>query len=238
MFHVRDASLDPRLADNPHVNGVIDSVRLYATAPLRSSSGLVLGSLSVSSPEPGDLTEDQLGLLRVLADQVMTVFELRRATAALGRLAATDPLTGLANRRSAEMAIGSAIRRAERGLGTPSVAIVDLDGFKAFNESQGIAAGDVLLKEVAERLTRTARSVDLVARLGGDEFVVLLEHTGGPGAVAAVDRLRRALAEPSRVAGQIEASAGYATYRPGDSPVSLLARADAEMYGEKVRSRA
>src|SRR4029079_9833091 len=113
----------------------------------------------------------------------------------------TDPLTGLANRRSVESSIRNAVARAERGLGMPSLVVVDLDGCKPVNDTYGHQAGDALLRAVADALMGTARSVDTVGRLGGDEFVVLLEHTGGPGADAALQRLRTglqvALGDPS-----------------------------------------
>ena len=238
VTHVADASADPRYSDSPYVTGPLGTVRLYATVPLRTAAGHVLGSLCVFDEAAGELGDQQLALLRDLGRQAVELFELRRVTAAASRLALTDALTGLANRRAAELALSGAIRRAERGLGTPSVVVVDLDGFKDVNDRDGHAAGDAVLRSVAERLQTTARSVDLVARTGGDEFVVLLEHTGGSGAVAAVDRLRRALAEAVPGGNAVRASVGFATYRPGDSPASLLSRADAEMYGEKVRGRA
>jgi diguanylate cyclase (GGDEF)-like protein len=238
VTHVADASLDPRFTDNPFVTGAVGNVRLYASVPLRAPSGHVLGSLCVFDDRPGELSAEQLALLQDLGRQVVELFELRRVSTLAGRLALTDPLTGLPNRRAADAALASAIRRAERGLGTPSIVVVDLDGFKEVNDRDGHAAGDAVLRWVATQLSSTARGVDLVARTGGDEFVVLLEHTGGSGAVAAVDRLRRALTDPEGALPAVSASVGFATYRPGDSPASLLSRADAEMYGEKVRARA
>jgi diguanylate cyclase (GGDEF)-like protein len=133
--------------------------------------------------------------------------------------------------------VASAVARAERGLGTPSVVVVDLDGFAAVNDTYGRTAGDSVLRSVASHLSETARGVDTVARIGGDEFVVLLEHTGGPGAAAALTRLRACLTglgvdgsgEPV-----VRATLGIATYRPGDSVASLLSRADAEVYAERA----
>jgi diguanylate cyclase (GGDEF)-like protein len=102
-----------------------------------------------------------------------------------------------------------------------------------------------VLRSVADRLTRTARSVDTVGRLGGNEFAVVLESTGGPGATAALGRLRDSLADgwaevvggESAVAA-VSVSLGMATYRPGDGVASLLARADAETYADPARRSA
>jgi diguanylate cyclase (GGDEF)-like protein len=233
-----DAAKDPRFAESPQVVGPLGRVRLYAAAPLLTRDGFAIGTLSAFDEAAGALSDQQLALLRDLADQVMALFELRRLAAALGRSAARDGLTGLPNRRSLEQSVAAAVARAERGLGTPSVVAVDLDGFRAVNEAYGRAAGDAVLRAVATQLCGTARGVDTVARIGGDEFVVLLEHTGGPGAAAALGRLRDGLAGLG-VEGSGEtvfsASLGIATYQPGDSVASLLSRADAEVYAEKAR---
>jgi diguanylate cyclase (GGDEF)-like protein len=227
---------------NPFVTGRFAKVRLYASAPLVTRDGHAIGTVCAFDEQPGELDATQLGLLRDVADQVMALFEMRRMAAALGRAATTDPLTGLANRRSVEAAIRNAVARAERGLGTPSLVAVDLDGFQAVNDTYGHPAGDALLRAVADSLAGTARSVDTVGRLGGDEFVVLLEHTGGPGADAALHRLRtglqEALADPSGGSLPLGAALGITTYRPGDSVATLLARADAEMYADKARRNA
>jgi diguanylate cyclase (GGDEF)-like protein len=238
VVHVADASLDDRFATLSAVTDPSDPVRSYASAPLRTRDGFSIGTVCVYSPQAGQLSDLQLGLLRDVADQVMRLFELRRTAAALARAASSDALTGLANRRSVEQAIGSAIARADRGLGMPSVVVVDLDSFKQVNDLYGHAAGDAVLRAVGDRLRRTARVVDTVARLGGDEFVVLLEHTGGPGASAALARLRGSLEAIDELGegvatNELRASLGIATYRPGDSVASLLARADAEMFADK-----
>jgi diguanylate cyclase (GGDEF)-like protein len=242
VVHVPDASAAAVFEDNPWVTGRIANVRLYASAPLLTRDGHAIGTVCAFSEQPGALDATQLGLLRDVADQVMALFEMRRMTAALARSAGTDPLTGLANRRSVESAIRNAVARAERGLGTPSVVMVDLDGLQGVNDTYGHPAGDALLRTVADSLVATARSVDTVGRLGGDDFVVLLEHTGGPGADAALNRLRAglqaALTDPSGGSLPLGAALGITTYRPGDSVATLLARADAEMYADKARRAA
>ena len=239
VVYTPDASTEALFADSPFVTGRIAAVRLYASAPLLTRDGHAVGTVCAYAERPGELGAVQLELLRDIAAQVMALFESRRMAAALARTASRDALTGLANRRTVEAAIAGAIARAERGLGTPSVVAVDLDGFKAVNDRHGHAAGDGVLRSVAERLLATSREVDTVGRLGGDEFVVLLEHTGGPGAQAALRRLRSGLeggwtAEDGTDLG-VGAALGMTTYRPGDSVATLLARADAEMYADKSR---
>lgn len=208
-----------------------------AAADLVTADGHHVGALVVFGDGPGELTTDQRQRLGDLADQAMALLELRRMALKLARMTTRDPLTGLANRRSLEQAIASAIGRAERGLGTPSVVAVDLNGFVQVNETLGRESGDALLREVADRLTRTARTVDTVARLTDDDFAVLLEHTGGSGAFAALARLRASVGHLTAGAGDMAVTSclGVATYRPGDSVASLLSRADAEMYAEKTR---
>ncbi len=237
VVYTPDASTEALFADNPYVVGRNAFVRLYAAAPLVTRDGHSIGTVCAFDNTAGSLGPVQLGLLRDIAAQVVSLFEARRTAAALARAATRDPLTGLSNRRGVGNAISGAIARAERGLGTPSVVVIDLDHFKDINDRLGHAAGDAVLCSVAGRLTTTARTVDTVGRLGGDEFVVLLEHTGGPGATAAIERLRRSLQGGwVDLAGvEVGASLGITTYRAGDSVATLLARADAEMYADKAR---
>jgi diguanylate cyclase (GGDEF)-like protein len=238
VVYTPDARQDPRFATSPLVTGPLARIRLYASAPLLTREGLAIGTVSVFDDEVGQLSGAQVELLGDLANQVMSLFEMRRMAAALARAAVNDGLTGLPNRRSLEHAVASAVARAERGLGTPSVVVVDLDGFAAVNEKYGRSAGDAVLRSVASHLSKTARGVDTVARIGGDEFVVLLEHTGGPGAAAALTRLRACLTglgDDGSGEPVIRATLGIATYRPGDSVASLLSRADAEVYAERAQ---
>jgi diguanylate cyclase (GGDEF)-like protein len=218
---------------------------LVAAAPLLAVDGATLGSVEVFGGQTAPLDDVARSLLADLADQAVALLDLRRTAAALARASTRDALTGLANRRGVEQAIAGAIARAERGLGTPSVVVADLDGFAHLNAAFGRKAGDVTLRAVADRLSGSARTVDTVGRAGGDQFVVLLEHTGGPGATAGLRRLRESLdgLEAEIAQGEhssvqtVGASLGMTTYRPGDSVASLLSRADAEMYAEKARRR-
>lgn len=223
---------------DPDGSRAAGAVAADVTAALTDRRGERYGTLTLFDCEPpDDRTRD---LIDDLVGCAVAYLDLRRASADLARCETNDALTGLANRRAMEQLIGSAVTRAERGLGTPSVLVVDLDGFAEVNRTRGTDTGDGVLRGVADCLLRVARSVDSVARIGPDEFVVLLEHTGGPGAVAALNRFRAALNESTwdDSVVPVGASLGMATYRPGDSVASMIARADAEMYADKARRTA
>ncbi len=174
----------------------------------------------------------------------------------LVRQAEQDPLTGLGNRRALHDRLGSLLLPPDshRDAGPPfadaaarlgrrpspdwSVLFIDLDGFKAVNDTHGHRVGDQVLVAVGRRLARVTRDGDLMVRLGGDEFVLLLA-TADPAALAhAQQRIRRSLAQPIAVDAttvRITASIGSATPRPDDSADQLLERADQAMYRDKNR---
>jgi len=107
------------------------------------------------------------------------------------RLAVTDPLTGLFNRRYAFPHM-SRIAKKSNAAGSPfAVMVLDLDRFKRINDTYGHTTGDLVLKEVANRLRANVRSVDLIARIGGEEFLVVMPDTGLEAARIAAERLRR-----------------------------------------------
>ena len=159
----------------------------------------------------------------------------------LQQLALNDPLTGLANRRQLDSIAAQALRRAQRRGEHVAVVVLDLDGFKGLNDRHGHAAGDSVLREVAQRARQATRDTDLVARLGGDEFVVLLEASSEDAVLAAVARLRSALDASPLFDGPptpVGVSMGVACFpADGDNLVALLREADGRMYGQK-RERA
>ncbi|MGY1602402.1 putative bifunctional diguanylate cyclase/phosphodiesterase [Geodermatophilus sp. SYSU D00815] len=169
------------------------------------------------------------------------ITDRKRAEAALEHLAFHDPLTGLANRAL----LTDRVDRALRGPDPASVALVlvDLDGFKAVNDTLGHPVGDALLREVAARLTSAVRGGDLVARLGGDEFAVLVRLDGGDRsgqAAATAARVLELLRRPVVLDGQrveISGSLGIAVGAPGATSDSLVGDADLAMYAAKVAGR-
>lgn len=148
---------------------------------------------------------------------------------ALKVAAATDPLTGLANRRAFEPVLARELARCER-LGHPlSVAIIDLDRFKEVNDALGHQAGDRVLAETSRAWTTALRPFDVLARAGGDEFVLMLPSTGGGQAVEILGRLTRASSQGF--------SAGVAEAGPGSRVEDMLRRADDACYEAKRRGR-
>jgi diguanylate cyclase (GGDEF)-like protein len=183
-------------------------------------------------------------VLCLLARQYVAVREnarLARALAAgqeqLRRQAFTDALTGLSNRALFGDRLAHALALHARHGRPVALVFLDIDDFKAVNDTLGHAAGDDLLVEVARRASTVVRDGDTVARLGGDEFAVLLEDT--PDSLSTGERLRAVLAPPFELAGTrrtVRASFGMAEVGPADGPTTadeLLARADAAMYAAK-----
>jgi diguanylate cyclase (GGDEF)-like protein len=146
-------------------------------------------------------------------------------------LAATDPLTGIPNRRAFLDRLSAAVSAAAWGH-EAVVCLVDLDGFKAVNDDNGHAAGDAMLTAVGAALGAAVRETDTVARLGGDEFAVLAAISVSWSGEQLAERLRHAVAVVGLAAG-VTASVGVAEVEPGDDVEDLLHRADAAMYRAK-----
>jgi diguanylate cyclase (GGDEF)-like protein len=170
--------------------------------------------------------------LSVLADEAAVALERAELLARLEELNRTDPLTGAGNRRALDEALAHELARAARDGGPLTLALLDLDHFKAFNDRFGHPAGDRLLAGAVAAWRPLLRAVDTLSRFGGEEFAVLLPRCEPAEAVAILDRLRPELGE-----GQTF-SAGLAEWRPGEDPDALVRRADEALYDAKAAGRA
>ena len=164
--------------------------------------------------------------------------QLQQALAAMARQASTDALTGLPNRRSLDDAMAVQLTLAAQEARPFAVLMLDLDHFKAINDTHGHATGDAVLRAFAERLEGELRRSDSCARYGGEEFVVVLGDTPLELALEVAERLRRAVGETPLVPGlTATVSVGATCHRPGDGMADLLARADAALYDAKRAGR-
>ena len=154
--------------------------------------------------------------------------------------AATDPLTGVLNRRALDRLLVRETERCESQGALVSVLALDLDHFKAINDTHGHAVGDEALRAFAGRIRGPLRQSDHLARLGGEEFIVLLPGAALEKAHEIAERLRAIVAEAPLVDAPrvaVTVSIGVAAFRPGDSGTELLARADAAAYEAKRSGR-
>jgi diguanylate cyclase (GGDEF)-like protein len=237
---------------------LIGAGALHPTAG-RASGETALGGLEISRPRlaalalasllaPGLLAKEalagqQLDLLVIAAGSAALfllvlvrmeglVRHVQRQAQALGRLAATDGLTGLPNRRTWDEEIPRALAGARR-TGTPlCVAVIDLDRFKRFNDERGHLAGDDLLRAAASAWLPHLRPGDLLARYGGEEFAVLLPDCTVPVAITVVERLRAVMPLEQTF------SAGVAAWDGEEAAEALVARADLALYDAKRDGRA
>ena len=181
-------------------------------------------------------------VFRDISEQRATERRLRDALEEMSRLATTDQLTGLLNRRGF-MTVGHTLEEQAHRNGHPLVVLTaDVDGLKSINDRFGHAAGDDLLRDVAATLTASLRTADVIARLGGDEFgVILTGARAAADAAAAVERINDTLEKQSRErwGRPVRVSIGIASGTPGSafSLYELLRIADDAMYAQKPSAR-
>ena len=197
--------------------------------------GRVIGSLIIGSSRPNAYNSRQVLLLEQLAAQIAMPVENSRLYAEAEKKARVDELTGLLNRRSLDEVIVSEISRLSRYGGVFSLIILDLDSFKAFNDTYGHLSGDKLLRQIGTILKSCIRSTDQAFRYGGDEFAILLLQTAIEPACEAADRVRKRI--PAAVKADylpITASLGVASWPvDGISANDIIAAADAALYVAK-----
>jgi diguanylate cyclase (GGDEF)-like protein len=255
LFIVPDLTQDSRFVNNALVTGE-PHLRFYAGALLKSQDGYPLGTLCVLDYRPRELTERQRFALQALANQVMAHMELTRSHRAqaelicelkatrqeLVNLACTDPLTGLLNRRAFEQRFDQEVSLIQRGGPPAALMLIDLDHFKAVNDTLGHQAGDQILVRFIELCRETFRQADVICRWGGDEFMVMLPRASLEDAQHAAERLHQLLATMPMMADgsppfYSTTSIGLCSVTGSSTMDDCLQRTDELLYRAKKQGR-
>ncbi|WCE32107.1 diguanylate cyclase [Vibrio sp. SCSIO 43137] len=212
--------------------------------PIFGKKGRLLGTFAIYHQRPTAPSKKDIHLIERTVDFISLLLEGERAEQELIRLATTDELTSLANRRQLLAIIDSEIERAKRYKTPLSFCMVDLDNFKAVNDLYGHEVGDEVLKAVAEAMKGFIRTTDMVGRLGGEEFGIILPNTAHDDALTMADRLRLAIEELTVVHEKsslnVTISVGVSSIRHSSETVlsnDLLSLADRCLYYAKRSGR-
>jgi diguanylate cyclase (GGDEF)-like protein len=198
----------------------------------------LLGALVALAPGAEMFLPQDVRALNVFASHAAIALSNARLVGQLEREAAEDPLTGLANKRSFELAYAGELNRAFRDEGSIAVVALDVDNFKEVNDRYHHSFGDQVLVAVARAVRAAVRAYDTVARIGGDEFVVLLPGASAEQASAIAERARALIAEIELPEGKLSCSAGVAAIKGTELHASqILDAADAALFTAKRRGR-
>ncbi|WP_298161428.1 GGDEF domain-containing protein [Brevundimonas sp.] len=217
-----------------------------ASADLEGASepGTLLGVVSTLTKATTQVQAENATLEKRLENSTKEVARLREHLEQVRRDAMTDALTNLANRKAFDEELLRACDEAERKRQTLSLAVIDIDHFKRFNDTWGHQTGDQVLRYVASVIGRLSKAPRVAARYGGEEFAIIFPSESAPVVEAALNTIReeigtRALRRRSTndELGAVTISAGLAQRRPGESGSSLLDRADEALYASKRTGR-
>ncbi|MBU2033451.1 MAG: sensor domain-containing diguanylate cyclase [Alphaproteobacteria bacterium] len=230
---VADATRDARFRRSPLVVSG-PRIRSYAGVPLRTPDGYNIGALCAMDTVPRTFDEEELDILARLAALVIDKLELRR-------IAERDPLTFALSRRGFIGQMEKEINRFERKQQPSVLAVMDLDHFRAVNDTFGHPTGDAVLKDVAATCIYQLRATDVFGRLGGEEFGILFSGTEETGARAAIEKIRLAIAEqivPVAEGISVTASFGLAEMHSGIvNAEDWLAKAHQALLRAKLAGR-
>jgi len=207
---------------------------LWNSATLYADDGTTPVATIAQGQDISERKRAEQALARLNEDLVDETAALAEANATITRIAATDHLTGLANRRHFHESLEKAVSLARRHGSPLALVALDLDGLKQVNDSAGHEAGDKALTSFADLLAALCRAEDLPGRLGGDEFSVLLPGIELGGARGLAERVLAAVRSSEALAARgVTVSAGVAQWTPGELPDDLLRRADEALYAAK-----
>ncbi len=232
-FIVSNAWQHPLFANNPLVVGA-PYIASYVGAPIRISSGYNVGSICAIDTRPRDFSPSDVALLTHFSKIAADELELRR-------IASTDELTGVLSRRAWLEAAEARINDARQYQWPLALAMIDIDHFKPVNDTYGHAAGDNVIKTVAQAYDRNSRKFDVFGRLGGEEFGLLLPETTPEEAFSIAERHRKAIEALVTEAAEdirVTVSTGIAALCPHtDTLETLIANADNALYFAKNAGR-
>jgi diguanylate cyclase (GGDEF)-like protein len=232
----RQAAVTERVADRVRAAFGLSHT---LTAPLRSIDG-VIGAIVLSRRDRGAWPESARRLLRVAAGETAAALERADSFRAAEASAATDPLTGLPNRRYFDEFAALLVGRRRAG-DAVALLMIDIDKFKGLNDTYGHPTGDQVLKSVAAAITTAVRDQDVPARIGGEEFAVLLRNPGPDVAIEIGERVRQAVRDLDLDAlgvPGVSVSVGVANATGADEPIqAILDRADQALLRAKRAGR-
>jgi diguanylate cyclase (GGDEF)-like protein len=249
---IPDTAEDPRTRAHALVTSA-PGFRFFAGMPLFERDGGIIGTLSVMDMRPKPVSEVDAEAIRdlcaitqgeILTDQISSAqAALSAKLGAARREALIDPLTRVWNRRGGNMALKTAFAEADAAGISITISLIDIDRFKTINDTYGHDVGDIVLRKIAETLVGNMREHDIVCRLGGDEFLLILYEADTQTAGAAIERIRRSLADsPLRTRHgdvTLTVSCGYVVRGPGSDKTyeELILLADQALMSSKAAGR-
>ena len=241
-FLVKNLEKDPRFKQKNRQHYKTPS---FVSVPLKIEERII-GVLNLSDKTTGEVFDDEdLKLVQTFATHAAIILDrdsLYTQTEELKRLSITDPLTGLLNRRYLLDRLEEELARTKRYERNMCLLMMDLDGFKLYNDTYGHRTGDRILKHVADVTMKSVRTMDVVSRYGGDEFIVILPETDLALAIKIAERLNKDVAKEAFLIENglgksetfITASIGIVSYpQHGETATQLLDNVDKAMYGAK-----
>jgi diguanylate cyclase (GGDEF)-like protein len=206
-------------------------------------NGMVVGVMNLVRSQPGEFSLSEIRLLTLLSDQAAIAIQNARLHQAVNDQARRDSLTTLPNRRALDERLDEAISQSKISNRSFSVIMMDLDGFKAVNDTYGHEVGDDVLRQVAENLIQSLRSTDFLARYGGDEMTLVLPDTDLPQAMIVTNKIQEHLKDccaklPGGYSAELSVSGGIALFpKHASTAPGLLRAADEALYKAKKHAR-